>query len=359
MLEQQGILGLIAIGLGFILGFLLFVPFVWLSYRRRGGITGTRIAIWTSALIYFLAIWTYTLLPLPDPTTLQCAGTNLDPTLFVTEIREAIAEAGGSLRALLTNAAILQLALNVLLFVPLGFFLRILFRRGWITSILVGAGISLFIETTQLTGVWGLYSCAYRVFDVNDMMTNTTGALLGSLLALMIPLRWRSPGVELPPETPRPVTKGRRLLAMVTNLVAFSIVLSALTILTRVIIGIGMGREDLAYETPIASHIAVAVTLGLWVVLTLGTGRTVGDHTVRLAYRGGALPQILARVLRLLGGVGIYGVILLLPGKWSGYSTLFCLIALLFALFTRNGRGLPGLLSGQKLVDDREDSSEA
>ncbi|WP_454115939.1 VanZ family protein [Microbacterium aurum] len=54
----------------------------------------------------------------------------------------------------------LQLALNVLLFVPLGFFIRVLGGRGVVVALLAGLGVSLVIETTQLTGVWGLYPSA-------------------------------------------------------------------------------------------------------------------------------------------------------------------------------------------------------
>ncbi len=80
----------------------------------------------------------------------------------------------------------LQVLLNVLLFMPLGFFLRVLGGRGIVTAVVAGLGISLFVETTQLTGVWGVYPCAYRLFDVDDLVTNTLGAVLGSAIAAVI-----------------------------------------------------------------------------------------------------------------------------------------------------------------------------
>lgn len=139
--------GAVAIGLGALVGVALFVPFVALSYRRRGGLTIGRFLLWAAALVYFLAIWTYTLLPLPDSTDYVCAGVNLDLTAFLDDLRSARS---------VTDFAVLQLALNVLLFVPLGFFLRVLGGRGIVVALLVGFGVSLAIETTQLTGVWGL-----------------------------------------------------------------------------------------------------------------------------------------------------------------------------------------------------------
>lgn len=63
--------------------------------------------------------------------------------------------------------------LNVLLFVPLGFFLTVLWKRfrnmGW--SVLFGFSMSLTIELLQLF--------TFRATDVNDLMTNTFGAFLG------------------------------------------------------------------------------------------------------------------------------------------------------------------------------------
>ena len=55
----------VAIGLGVLVGTALFVPIVAVSYRRRGRLTLGRSLLWAAALVSFLAIWTYTLLPLP------------------------------------------------------------------------------------------------------------------------------------------------------------------------------------------------------------------------------------------------------------------------------------------------------
>ena len=67
--------------------------------------------------------------------------------------------------------------LNVALFIPLGFFLPLLcgrFRR-LISSTAFGFGLSLVIEHLQML--------TFRATDVNDMITNTIGTVLGFLLA--------------------------------------------------------------------------------------------------------------------------------------------------------------------------------
>lgn len=70
--------------------------------------------------------------------------------------------------------------LNVILFLPLGFFLPILwsdFSSPWKT-VLVGFLTSLTIELLQIF--------TYRATDVNDLMTNTLGCLIGYFLGLVV-----------------------------------------------------------------------------------------------------------------------------------------------------------------------------
>lgn len=209
---------ILAILLSLVLGIVLFVPFVAVQYRREGRLTLGQTALWGSFLVYGLALWTYTLLPLPHPDTVTCVGTQLRPLQFVADIRSF---PHGSLGELRHNPAFLQVALNVLLFVPLGFFLRLGWRRGIVISTLAGFGVSLLIELTQLTGVWGIYPCAFRFFDVDDLLANTGGALLGSVLSL-VAKPWLPSRSAVPP-VPRPVTAGRRLVAMVCDALAVSL----------------------------------------------------------------------------------------------------------------------------------------
>lgn len=75
------------------------------------------------------------------------------------------------------------LFLNTLLFVPYGFLLGLLTRRGAALKILLvgcyGFLSSLFIEICQLLTGRGY-------FEVSDLLTNTAGCLLGALPTLLI-----------------------------------------------------------------------------------------------------------------------------------------------------------------------------
>ncbi|WP_307785424.1 VanZ family protein [Microbacterium hibisci] len=349
-MDEQIILGVLAITLGLVVGVLLFVPFVALSYRRRGGFGVGRFVLWGAALVYVMALWTYTLLPLPDPDTIRCAGVNLDFTALVDDIRGAIARRGASAA---TDPAVLQLLLNVLLFVPLGFFLRVLGGRGVVTALVAGVAVSGFVELTQYTGVWGLYPCAYRVFDVDDLLTNTLGAVLGSLLGLIVPRSRRGsprlPGADLP----QPVTRSRRVLGMVCDVVAAWVLSLSVSVAVQLVLSL-LGADAAVRDGSAASLVGEAVTVVVWLVVTLATGATVGDHTVQLRFAGGSLPIGLARFLRWAGGIGGYLVLSALPGAWGFVAGVFAVVSLLLVLWTKGYRGLPGLVSGQRLVDARE-----
>lgn len=352
-MDDQITLGILAIVLGSLVGVVLFVPFVAISYRRRGGLSLGRSLLWAAALVYFLAIWTYTLLPLPDPDAIRCVGTNLDPLALVDDVRTAV---GRSDNPWLDPLA-LQLLLNVLLFVPLGFFLRVLGGRGILTALLVGFGLSAFIETTQLTGVWGLYPCAYRVFDVDDMLTNTTGAVVGSILSLVVPRRHRGMAQAPDADQPRPVTRGRRIIAMLCDVLGITLAVSMVGTATQLWLQLVVGDRQAVLDGEIADAVSSVVPAAVWLVLILVTGRSVGDLAVQLRYRGGPLPAPLARLLRWAGGVSGWVLLGYLPAWGQLAALLFAVVSIVLVFTTARGRGLPGILSGMRLEDAREDSA--
>jgi hypothetical protein len=350
--DEQVRNGILAILAGGFAGFLLFVPFVAVSYRRRGRLTAGRAVLWALALVYFWAIWTYTLLPLPDPDTMRCAGVNLDIWAFVDDVRGAARRPG----PFVTDPAILQLVLNVLLFVPLGFFLRVLGGRGILVALLVGLGTSAFVETTQVTGVWGIYPCAYRVFDVDDMLTNTLGAVAGSLFALVVPSRLRGVERAADADVPRPVTRRRRALGMLCDAVGLGLVISAVGIVVQLWLQFVVGDREAVLDSTPATVSGLVVGTGLWLAVILVTGRSVGDLAVRLRFSGGVLPTWLARPVRWITGVSGYTLLDALPDPWSLLALPFVVATAVMLFAFRDGRGLPGVF-GARVVDEREASA--
>ena len=75
----------------------------------------------------------------------------------------------------------LNVLLNIALFVPLGFLLPLLSKlfRKWYATLSAGFVVSLLIELTQLLTARGM--C-----DVDDLFTNTLGAMLGWCAAMFV-----------------------------------------------------------------------------------------------------------------------------------------------------------------------------
>ncbi|WP_458749491.1 VanZ family protein [Corynebacterium sp. S7] len=73
---------------------------------------------------------------------------------------------------------------NIFLFIPVGFLLVLIFapRRPIRTAFFVGLGASAFIEVTQ-------YIFALGYTDIDDLIFNTLGAVLGALLAKHLSLQ--------------------------------------------------------------------------------------------------------------------------------------------------------------------------
>ena len=171
------------LGLGAVLGLLalgvLAVPVLVLQYRRFGVVDRGRAVGAYFFAVYAAFVVALTLLPLPSPDDVVCVGRNLDPFDFVGALRDDRADG----YSLLSSPALFQLLYNVAMFVPGGVLLRRSFRWSLPSILLAALAASASIEVVQGSGVFGLYDCAYRVLDVDDVLTNVSGAMLGALLA--------------------------------------------------------------------------------------------------------------------------------------------------------------------------------
>ncbi|WP_328603729.1 VanZ family protein [Amycolatopsis sp. NBC_00345] len=347
----------LALFAGFGLAFVLVVPYVAVSYRRRGEFGVGRAIVGLAFLVYCFALVTYTLVPLPVVDAAYCAAhASLrhpvwNPVQFLSDMRQFNT-------GLLDNPALRQVLFNVALFVPWGVFARRFL--GWRAAAAIGSGflVSLTIELTQLTGVWFLLQCPYRLFDTGDLAANTLGAAVGVLLA---PMLWRTPRGQPAPDEPRPVRTGRRLLGMVLDLVGVTVLGAALVVCVRAVEYL----NDPAQLTG-QGHPLLDAALGTWlpaVVLLLvvplaGNGATVGQRAVLLTMVNarGEKPSAVASVVRFLVGSGGYFVLAGLAtatGQPSTLTTWWLVLNVLFVFFTRGHRGLTGLITGLSVTDAR------
>ena len=179
------------------LTFLLFVPWCIYTYRKYGFLSISKSIVVFSFIFYFFSALFLVLLPLPE-TTNYCAQIpadtvfyNLRPFQFISDIlyNSGISLASpGSWLLLFKQPSFYQAFFNFLLLMPLGVYIRYFFkqRRYWKLAFGIGLAMTLFYEITQVTGIYGIYDCPYRIFDVDDLLLNSVGAVVGFLLAPII-----------------------------------------------------------------------------------------------------------------------------------------------------------------------------
>lgn len=160
------------------LSFLLTFPILAYLYHRDGRLRwGSALAAYVSVL-YLAGLGCFTLYPLPSgtegPGITYGIPPQLNPLNFIADIQRDGA------------TAVFQLLFNVVLFLPLGFIAQHFLRLGLIPTFFLSLAVTLLIETAQLTGLFGIYPFAYRTFEVDDIITNTLGGVLGWFVGRLI-----------------------------------------------------------------------------------------------------------------------------------------------------------------------------
>jgi glycopeptide antibiotics resistance protein len=257
-----------------LLALVVMLPVAVVSYRRRGRAGGWSAVVVYLFLFYLLAAFLQTIIPLPAEPAEYCAGQTyastpqLRPGYFVDVLRTRATVSGTWL-----NPAMWSTALNVVLLAPLGFFLRYLSGVRFLAATALGFVASLFFELTQLTGVWFIYPCAYRLFSVDDLILNTAGAALGWLVAgpLIRVLPDLDPAKDRRRYASR-VTASRRLLALLTDAVAFGV-------LTVVVVGL---LQLFGAPADVRRPAVAALAVVYFLLVPIQTGSTLGKRAMLL-----------------------------------------------------------------------------
>ncbi len=354
----------------FVAAFVLFVPYIAVQYRRRGELGMGNAALAFTGPCYGLALFFYVFSPFPPVVTNFCAvigihRPQLIPFNFLHDMQKSAT--GNGLAATLHNPALTQVLLNVALFIPLGMLVRHMFRRSVPVTAAIGLGVSLLIEVTQLTGDWFIYPCAYRLFDVDDLLANGLGGLVGALAA---PLLHAVPGqrIDAEPGEPRPVTWRRRLLACVCDLMAFGFLYVPSVAAFAVLLWIWQGGLSAGNGPPYTAlfDYSTVQLYGFWLtwfVLAVGfplagSGAGLGQRIVRLqaVTADGRRPDVKARLVRSLTGIG--GWLLLYHFDRFGLAGVLAVVSL-FGLFTTSQhRGFSYVCARVTMTDSRVRSGQ-
>lgn len=168
-----------------VIALLFSIPFVLHQYHKYGSINPFRVLIVYSFILYMITIYFLVILPLPKiDTMVKPTGSmvKLIPFGFISDfIRESsfvITDPNTYLKAL-KEPCFYTVIFNIFMTIPFGMYLRYYFKCNLKETIAISFILSLFFEITQLTRLYFIYPYQYRVFDIDDLMMNTFGGILG------------------------------------------------------------------------------------------------------------------------------------------------------------------------------------
>lgn len=181
-----------------IISLLFSLPFLIIQYQKYGSSNWWRFITVYSFIFYLLVCYFTVVLPLPKRSAVSLMTSPFYDFEFGKFINiffgQGLRTQGfEAWKEFFKSISFQQVFFNILMTVPFGVYLRYYFKRGWFTTLITSFALSCFFEITQITGLYGIYSRPYRLFDVDDLFLNTLGGMIGfiitPLLVFMFPSR--------------------------------------------------------------------------------------------------------------------------------------------------------------------------
>ena len=182
-------------------------------------------------MLYMLCAYCLVILPLPTGEVAQNLSghqAQLVPFAFLGDIAresDAVLSQPRTWLTVFNSNAFLTTMFNLFLTMPFGMYLRYYFRCGWKRTLFYALLLSLFFELTQFTGLYFIYPGSYRLFDVDDLIVNTCGSMIGFALA-RIAIRFLPSREELDRESfirGKRVSLLRRIVAFIYDEIAYAV----------------------------------------------------------------------------------------------------------------------------------------
>ena len=165
-------------------------------------------------------------------------------------------------------------------------YLRYYFRRPWWQVLVLGFCLTLSFETLQLTGLLGIYEHPYRLFDVDDLIVNTLGAmvgfwLVGPALRVLPDVRLVNAGAR---EAGVHASVTRRALSFGIDLVLAQLGAGVVSLLVgpAAVLGASLLQSDVAWDAASQATETLSLALFFVAVPTLTRGQTLGQKLLRL-----------------------------------------------------------------------------
>lgn len=287
-----------------ILALLFTVIYIGWNYHKYGSIRSLRVLIVYSFVMYMLCVVCLVVLPLPTPeeaASLSGHTRQLDPMRFIYDMKSEV----GSLvsksdpstwKYLLNSETFLYSIFNIFMTIPFGMYMNYYFNFNFIETIFLSFLLSLLFEVSQLTGLFFIYPGSYRIFDVDDLIMNTAGGMIGWILG--IPLCHILPSREEMDEDSyahgRHVTLLRRMASFLFDILVCVIIGAAVYLFFKVaphISRLDPYTTQLNHAKEILKSLNIPVLFGLYLIFFsfITDGQTPGQKitSIRVVNKNG------------------------------------------------------------------------
>lgn len=292
-----------------IAAFIITLPYMIWQYKKFGSIPLLRTAVVYSFVLYAMTVYYLAILPLPTIESVAASAPMLPNFVPYTWVKGFVQANGISpasfawWKTLVKSFSFRETFFNICMFFPLGVYLRYYFKAKFPRTLITGFLCSLFIELTQLSGLYFIYPHAYRTFDTTDLCNNTLGAVIGFLLTPLIcfflPSREKLDERAYKRGTKVPLL--RRLIGLSIDWLIY-VVLAVVTESLFLRILPAEFDSTIFYQTLYVLFILVYFVLLQW----LFKGRTLGHIIMKTRIVGddverATLPRLLLRYVLLYG----------------------------------------------------------
>ena len=265
-----------------IIAFIITLPFMIINYNKYGSISKLRTLIIYSFVLYLLCAFFLVIFPMPSQeyvNNLTIPKYQLMPFNFVNDLRYTLNFSLNSVSGfikLLKLPTFYQPIFNIILTIPFGMYLRYYYKCSFKKILILSILLTLFFEITQLTGIFGIYSRNYWMFDVDDILFNTLGGIFGYLLwglfIKILPSRENIDNESF--EMGKNVTGLRRLISFIIDNF-FSLLLFGIILIISLLNDNELNIINSLLYFIIANYIIFAI------IPSIFKGRTIGKSLVK------------------------------------------------------------------------------
>lgn len=281
------------------IAFILTIPFLIHQYRKFGSIPLLKSVCFYSMILYLICAYFLVMLPLPSVEKVAAMTgptSQLVPFQFIKDIMATASFDISNINDILDifkNSTVYTVLFNIILTLPFGVYLRYIFKKKWYHSLFYSFLLSLFFEITQLSGLYGIYPRPYRLFDVDDLLINSLGGLIGHTITPLLTIF--IPSIDELDQNGykkgATVTLLRRLVSLAIDIL-FILVFSVIT-------------KILLYGTRLEEYFLIIVLSLYYVIIpTFTSGKTFGKRVIKIRIDGIEKPahgyQILIRNILLV-----------------------------------------------------------